>query len=263
MSGTLRPGTSNTPTGSTDLSFWEQYRALFNKRGHNWCATEFAYPLARLLVLPIVSVRWITPNRLTVASLVCKCVGAWLLLSNDRSDLIAAVLLLQGQIIFDCMDGTLARVRESYSLFGAFFDKVTDAIGLFVVCIAVGWRATEHSGNPIWLVVACSGGAAYITLCYMHWVVEAIAKPRANATETANMAPIPSWPEIGKEWLRAWIKMPLFQEADLYLWVTVFAVLGQFEVLAIILGASQVLGLMIRIFTHSQTLRRADTLNVT
>ncbi len=255
----------------TQAPFWERFRSMFNKRGNDGWAIVFIYPVARLLTLPIVSVRWITPNLLTFLSFTCRLLAAWLLFfPNDfpvehtgtatfgTAQLIVLIALLQMSVVFDCMDGTLARVRKSYSLFGAFLDKVTDAIGLFLVFAAVGWIAANQSGNAWWIIVGCAGGATYTTLCYMHWVVEAIAKPRAKPSDTALVAPIPTWSGIGKEWIRGWLKMPLFQEADLYLWMSVFAVLDQFEVLAAMLAGSQVLGLLIRLVTHSQTLLTAD-----
>lgn len=237
------------------VSFWDRYRALFNKRGNDWWSIVFGYPVARLLVLPLVGLRWVTPNALTLASLACKCAAAAVLLSDVH--VLWAVVLLQANTIFDSMDGTLARARRSFSRVGALLDKIGDGAGLFVLMAAVGWRAAQDSGDSIWIVVGCTGAAAYLCLCYMHWVSVALRETPAPKA-TAGLVETPSWREIGREWLAGWIRIGRFAEADFYFWIALFAAFEEFRGAAVLIASTQLLGLCVRLVTHTRLLAAAD-----
>lgn len=243
---------------TTDAAgFWERYRRMFNKRENDWWHIVFGYPLGRLLVVIIAPLRLITPNGITVAGFGATLGAAWLLTRPGDDALIAAVVLLQVATVLDAMDGTLARHRGSFSRIGAFLDKVFDAFGLFALCAAVGLRAYWATGEPWWIVCACAGGASYLTLCYMYWVVQAMQPEPMNANAVAGVADIPTWGDIGRTWLRGWIKIAKFEEADLYFWIALGAVLGEWKWLAVGLAASQGLTVLYKFFAHARRLSRA------
>jgi len=236
-------------------SFSERYRALFNRRGSDWWSIVFGYPVARLLVVPLIPIKVITPTLLTLIGFACKLGAAWLLLSADFEMVIAGAALLQVCQVLDSMDGTLARARSEHSPLGAFLDKVTDGVGLFVLCLAVGLKALAVSGDPYALVAAAGAGGAFLMLCYMYWVAQGLAPPDDVQAHDGG-APVLSWSAIRREWLLGWTKIIRFAEADLYLWIAVLAVLGQWRYLCFGLAASQIFTMLKRAIDHGRRLAR-------
>lgn len=95
-------------------------------------------------VMPRISVRvtqWIlnhaptvTPNQLTVVSGVFGLVaGALLLIPTGIAPAVAAFLVYQLHILFDYVDGELARVKDMASPLGAYYDlmvgRLTKPVG--------------------------------------------------------------------------------------------------------------------------------------
>src|SRR5205814_1234514 len=81
---------------------------------------------------------WVTPNLLTTLANLAKLAGAALILPDRHGPTIAAVVLLQFGLLFDHLDGTLARYRRTGTAFGAFYDKLSDAITWLPICLAIG-----------------------------------------------------------------------------------------------------------------------------
>lgn len=107
-------------------------------------------PLAFLLALALFPTR-VSPNAVTMASIVCGCVAGVLLV--DRS--IAHHMALAGLFIFlsavvDCADGQLARMRRTSSNFGRMLDGLAD--GVVSVVIVVGGAVEvlrDHSSTLV------------------------------------------------------------------------------------------------------------------
>lgn len=227
-------------------SVGERYRALHNRRALTWWSTVFGYPIARFLLIWIVPVRWITPTQLTLAGFVAKLAAAYaLLVASSTGGFAAAFVLLQVSQVLDSMDGTLARARHQASVVGAFLDKLTDAIGLFAIAAAVGVRATGATGSAIDPILACAGAFACYVACYLYWVARAAVLPAGDVARLDGGAPVLGWPAIRREWLRGWLKLPLFLEADLYLWIGVLAWAGAWRALCVLLAVTQTVALAV------------------
>jgi hypothetical protein len=98
----------------------------------------------------------------------------------------------------------------------------------------------------VYPVLACTGAFACYVACYMYWVARAVAPPAPTAAPRLDGgAPVLAWPAIRREWLRGWLKMPLFLEADLYLWIGAFAWLGAWRALCVLLAVTQVAALLL------------------
>ena len=238
-------------------SIGERYRALHNRRALTWWSTVFGYPIARFLLIWIVPVRWITPTRLTLVGFVVKLAAAGALLgAASPASLIAAIALLQVSQVLDSMDGTLARARGQASATGAYLDKLTDAVGLFAICAVVGVRAAAGGDGAVYPVLACAGAFACDLACYMYWVTRAVVPAAARAGRIDGGAPALDWRAIRREWLCGWLKLPLFLEADLYLWIGVFAWFGAWRPLCIVLAATQTAALVVVVTDHLIRLSR-------
>jgi phosphatidylglycerophosphate synthase len=108
-------------------------------------------------VMPRISVRltrWIlnhaptvTPNQLTVVSgLLGLTAGALLLVPTGIAPAVAAFLVYQLHILFDYVDGELARVKDMASPLGAYYDLMVGRLTKPVVlyCAVIGaWLGTQ------------------------------------------------------------------------------------------------------------------------
>lgn len=240
------------------MSFGERYRRLFNKRGQDWWSIIFGYPVGRLLVLLMPPFKWITPTLLTFMGFGTRLAAAVLVLYTDRASMIACLILLQVTTVLDAMDGTLARQRKLGSMAGAFYDKILDGIGLFILGVGLGMRAYTETGDPWLIPAACGAGAAYIAVCYMFWVVEAVREEKPTAATISGEAPVPTWGGIAQEWLAGWKEIIRFNEADLYFWVCLFMVLDQWAVMVYFLLITQGFTMIKRGFDHSRYLAKLD-----
>ncbi|MGH7820865.1 MAG: CDP-alcohol phosphatidyltransferase family protein [Candidatus Binatia bacterium] len=111
-----------------------------------WWARLVIGPLANRFVGRVARYPWVTPNRLTVSSLVVGLVAAALFTVGRQPALAAGGIVLQLSFLLDCSDGQLSRFRGSSSLFGAILDRVSDRVKVFasVFTLAVGvFRQTD------------------------------------------------------------------------------------------------------------------------
>jgi phosphatidylglycerophosphate synthase len=112
-------------------------------------------------VMPRISVRvtrWIlnhaptvTPNQLTVVSgLLGLAAGALLLVPTGIAPAIAAFLVYQLHILFDYVDGELARVKDMASPLGAYYDlmvgRLTKPVVLYSAVIGT-WLGTKDPAD--------------------------------------------------------------------------------------------------------------------
>jgi phosphatidylglycerophosphate synthase len=119
-------------------------------------------------VMPRISVRvtrWIlnnapsvTPNQLTLVSgLLGIVAGLFLLVPSGIAPALAAFLVYQFHILFDYVDGELARVRGIESPLGAYFDlmvgRLTKPVILFSAAIGASLSHTDSGGQARNLLV--------------------------------------------------------------------------------------------------------------
>ena len=80
-----------------------------------------------LVLAPIHRVLWkmgLRPIHLSVLSLPCGLLGVWLLFQDS----LWGILLVFAYLLFDVLDGSLARVTGSTTEFGARMDYATDRL---------------------------------------------------------------------------------------------------------------------------------------
>ncbi len=218
----------------------------------------FGYPVARFFVVLLLPVRWVTPSLLTLMGFAVKLACIAVIWREDWGTVWGIVLLLQLAQIFDSMDGTLARARPAFSKLGAFLDKVTDAIGFYGICVAVGIRAAAQTGDWFYIPLGGIAGACFLQLCYMYWVVHAATPNEAGTTSMAGGAePLP-WRQLLREWMSGFAKLRSFGEADVYLWISIFAVLNRWDLCVYLLVVTQGFAMVKRTVDHIRTLAALD-----
>ncbi len=98
--------------------------------------------------------RGLTPNQVTLASLVIGVLAAAAFAAGERWGLVAGAVLLQAAFTTDCVDGQLARYTRQFSKFGAWLDSMLDRTKEYLVFAGLAIGASR-AGDPVWLL-ACS-----------------------------------------------------------------------------------------------------------
>lgn len=100
-------------------------RATYKERDA-WWTVALVDPLAGRLVLWIANRTSVTPTQLTSISGLFGLSAAGAFLQGSRLSLIIGAALFYLSFLADCMDGKLARLKDAGSLFGAWFDYISD-----------------------------------------------------------------------------------------------------------------------------------------
>src|SRR3954465_6717559 len=98
------------------------------KRRDAWWTVWLVDPLASRLVWLVSPWRSVTPNRLTFAAFVLGLVSAACFWHQGYAWLLAGAVLFHLSFVLDCMDGKIARLNGTGSVFGAWLDYVFDRL---------------------------------------------------------------------------------------------------------------------------------------
>ena len=116
-------------------------------------------PLAAAVVWVLYPTR-VTPNQVTVASVVAGFAAALVYLAGSPAAIAAAGLLVTLKDILDDADGQLARAKEQYSRRGRFLDSIGDFlvnIVLFSSITVVVYRMDPGPMTVLLGVLSCAG----------------------------------------------------------------------------------------------------------
>ncbi len=120
-----------------------------------WWTVAVVDPLVALFFPSAARASWVTPNRLSLASLAVAFAAA---ASFAGSELVLGACLFQVSFLLDCMDGKLAHSRGQSNPFGAWLDSVVDA-----------GRMSACYGGLVWALASDGGlerGATTIAVVY-------------------------------------------------------------------------------------------------
>ncbi|MFI6073179.1 CDP-alcohol phosphatidyltransferase family protein [Actinoplanes sp. NPDC051343] len=102
-----------------------------------WWTVLLVDPLASRLVRIVAPHRRITPNVLTTVATIIGLAAAACFAQQTRWWLVAGALLFHVSFVVDCMDGKIARLNGTGSLFGAWFDFVFDRLRVFACALTL------------------------------------------------------------------------------------------------------------------------------
>jgi phosphatidylglycerophosphate synthase len=133
----------------------DEIRTRTYKDRDAWWTVLLVDPLAARLVRLVAPYRWITPNLLTGLAMLLGVASAACFLAQDRRWLIAGAVLFHLSFVVDCMDGKIARLNGTGSMFGAWFDFMFDRIRVFLCAIALfgGQYAATGQVAFLWTLV--------------------------------------------------------------------------------------------------------------
>ncbi|MBL0213593.1 MAG: CDP-alcohol phosphatidyltransferase family protein [Myxococcales bacterium] len=230
-------------------------------RIRNFQSTEFysrlvMRPLSVLIMLVVADWKWLTPNRVTTAATAAKIVGVVYLVVDHREHALAAVIWLQVGTLLDHLDGTLARYRGTGSAFGAFYDKVSDALTWLAISGAIGLAGYRDHGD-VWLPIAAMASAyALLALGYMKWIVMAASR------RSPAMAPSGPPERTPAQWVRWFLstlaRAAMFEEIDLFFWIGIGVLAHRIDLLIWLLAISQGAQLAIMLVKRTLQMRALD-----
>jgi phosphatidylglycerophosphate synthase len=118
--------------------------------------TYLLRPAAGLIVWPLFYTP-VTPNQVTVASVIAGLSAAFAYAQGTPKAFFAAGLLVTLKDLLDSADGQLARAKNQYSRIGRFLDSIGDFIVDAAIFGVLGWLLYRLEGNPWMLVLAFLG----------------------------------------------------------------------------------------------------------
>jgi len=218
----------------------------------------FGRPISAVFVYLLEGVAFVTPNRLTGLAFACLLAGSGLLAFSRDHDVLACVLLF-ARMVLDDTDGMLARFRGQCSRLGSYLDKVTDAVGFFVLFAAVGVRAAEATGQGWWVLVSVSGAFSLLLMGYVKHVargeeMRARGVPEAPQNES-NAGTFPKPAEFAAK-LVARLAVPM--ESDLLSFTVVFVLLARFDWAAAFYAVTQGVAAAVQVVRRGRAVAALD-----
>lgn len=131
----------------------EQVRATYKVRD-SWWTVLLVDPIVGPLVRLTARYRWITPNRLTITAFLLGLGAATAYLTSSPMWLVVGVLGYHLGFMIDCMDGKIARLNHSGSIFGGWLDFVLDRVRVLLCVVAVFAGGYQTTGDSLFLFAA-------------------------------------------------------------------------------------------------------------
>lgn len=125
----------------------------------SWWAICFILPIARRLSLFIVNNTSIKPTTITVGSFLFVLLAAYCYAQGTYGYCLLGALFFEINYLFDCVDGTVARVKKMSSPLGAYLDYSLDRVRvvLLACCLAYGHFKINQDASVIILVMLYLG----------------------------------------------------------------------------------------------------------
>ena len=124
--------------------------------------TYLLRPIAGIIVWALYYTP-ITPNQVTVISIVSGIVAAFFYLKGTAGAFIVAGLFIMLKDILDSADGQLARAKQLQSRIGRFLDSIGDFIVDAAVFGSIGWTLYKLN-NEWWMLLLALLGLVGISL---------------------------------------------------------------------------------------------------
>ncbi|MEU7364196.1 CDP-alcohol phosphatidyltransferase family protein [Streptomyces hygroscopicus] len=139
-----------------DIPPLAEVRRITEKKRDAWWTVMLVDPVATPLVRWIAKYTRATPNQLTWGAFLVGLGSAACFAQGDWRWLLLGAVLYHVSFIFDCMDGKLARLTGTGSVFGAWLDFVFDRIRVLVCSVALmgGQYARTDDVLYLWLALA-------------------------------------------------------------------------------------------------------------
>ena len=119
----------------------------------SWWAMIFVLPIARRISLLIANKTQITPNQITLFSFLFILPACYFFSLGTQFGFLMGAIFFEINYLFDCVDGTIARLKNLSSHFGGYLDGMLDRIRIVLLCICFGLGSYKFSGSILCLVL--------------------------------------------------------------------------------------------------------------
>ncbi len=146
---------AGTPASAEPSAFTlEDVRATY-KRRDAWWTVFLVDPLAARIVLPLANRTNVTPNQVSLAAFVVGLMAAAAFWQGHHAALAVGALLYHVSFVLDCVDGKIARLKGTGSVFGMWLDHSFDRYKVLACAGALMYGQYQRTGDPayIWLAV--------------------------------------------------------------------------------------------------------------
>jgi len=175
------------------VSYKERFERLRNFQSRDFWAMIFARPLTILLLLPIIELKFITPDVVTVFSFLFKAAGcAALVFWPSYAGGAAAAVMINLGLVLDNKDGTIARYRKCGTMYGSFLDKACDAFAITLIFGSFGLRVFLAGGKALDIVVPLLGACGI----YVTWYCDYVKNKLLNQLEMKRRLQNGTWEEL-------------------------------------------------------------------
>ncbi|MDQ8703694.1 CDP-alcohol phosphatidyltransferase family protein [Streptomyces sp. LHD-70] len=134
-----------------DIPPLSEVRRITEKKRDAWWTVLLVDPVATPLVRQTAMRTRITPNQITWGAFLLGLVSAACFAMADWRWMIAGAVVYHLSFILDCMDGKVARLTGTGSVFGAWLDFVFDRIRVMVCSIALMAGQYQRTGETIYI----------------------------------------------------------------------------------------------------------------
>ncbi|MFH8489570.1 CDP-alcohol phosphatidyltransferase family protein [Streptomyces longisporoflavus] len=139
-----------------DIPPLDEVRRITQKKRDAWWTVILVDPVATPLVRWTAMRTRITPNQITWGAFLLGLVSAAFFAMGDWQWLVVGAVVYHCSFILDCMDGKVARLTGTGSVFGAWLDFVFDRIRVMACAVALMGGQFNRTGDAfyIWAAVA-------------------------------------------------------------------------------------------------------------
>ncbi|MFB4283048.1 MULTISPECIES: CDP-alcohol phosphatidyltransferase family protein [unclassified Nonomuraea] len=167
------------------------------KRRDSWWTVYFVDPVACRVALPVANRTRLTPNGLTVFSLV---LGLGSAVGFAMNQLIAGAVFFYLSFMIDCVDGKIARLKGTGTPFGLWLDYVGDRIRVVLCAGGLAYGQYALTGDVSYVVLGAAVAVLdlfrYVNAPQMKRVREAIREERQEPEiDLDPLSPDPLVPE--------------------------------------------------------------------
>jgi len=143
-----------------------EVKARTCKERDSWWTVLLVDPIAVRLTRRLAGVRWITPNRITLTAFAIGLLAAACFTQASRGWLIGGAALYYVSFLLDCIDGKIARLNGTGSIFGMWLDYILDHVRIITCVTALFGGQYAATKNVAYLIV----GAGVLVLELFHYV---------------------------------------------------------------------------------------------
>ena len=131
-----------------------EIRSRTYKSRDAWWTVWLVDPLASRLVRLVAPWPWATPNRLTSLAFLIGAGAAYCYWRAGYPWLLAGAALFHLSFVLDCMDGKIARLNGTGSVFGSWLDYVLDRLRVLVCAVALFAGQYRETGSFVYVWLA-------------------------------------------------------------------------------------------------------------